>query len=404
MLNLKTKKEYFLFYLSYSIYALAVIANTTVLPYVIGASAFSTFTKIVRYIAYLLIVIKIIGDHYKLRQLILFGCIGLLFLFAGIKCGNNILITSYLFILGVQNLNFEKILQFCMVLMTLCMIIVVSMSVIGILPNWYYLVDDRERWCFGYIYPSYLSSAFFYIMVLSLTVKKHKINLLETIIVEVINLIIYIISDSRAAFYLLSCVIIVYWLIDKVPVRSRFRSAVRFVSVLTFPICTCVSFIVSTLYGKYTIIDKINIVLNNRPKMAHQALQEFGVSLWGQEIKWIGYGGLGYIYDNLPGEYNFVDNSYMKILFDYGLVILLIVVICFTFGVWSFSCQKNDALCLALMFVAIYSVIEPRLMEFGYNPFILSICTALITISKMIKNNKFVLKSKVKYEAGLHNL
>ncbi|MCD8020655.1 MAG: hypothetical protein LUF92_14075 [Clostridiales bacterium] len=132
----------------------------------------------------------------------------------------------------------------------------------------------------------------------------------------------------------------------------------------------------------------MNIIFHDRLNYGHQGIENYGIHLFGQQIEWIGNGGLGFVKQELEGAYNYVDCSYMKILLDYGLLVLLFAVIGYTLAVYQ-ACRKNNIyLCLALSMVAVYSLIEPRLLEFGFNPFVLCLCSYMrvLNIPGDVKN------------------
>ena len=116
---------------------------------------------------------------------------------------------------------------------------------------------------------------------------------------------------------------------------------------------------------------QINSFVNGRVRLANSAVNTYGVSLLGKQITWIGNGGLGHIYDNLKETYNYVDCSYIKLLLEGGVLSFLLIIIGYTLAGRKAAKEGNIYLCMALAFIAIYSIIEPRLCEIGFNPFLL---------------------------------
>ena len=55
-------------------------------------------------------------------------------------------------------------------------------------------------------------------------------------------------------------------------------------------------------------------------------MQNYGVTLFGSHIKWI---GLNSVYSGIAtkAEMNFVDCSYMKIMFEYWIIGILMLII-----------------------------------------------------------------------------
>ena len=114
-------------------------------------------------------------------------------------------------------------------------------------------------------------------------------------------------------------------------------------------------------------------------------MKEYGVSAFGEEIKWIGNGGYGYVFTHFDESYNYVDCSYVRILLDYGVIFFVIVIIGFSLAARKAKQENDKYLLLSLAFVAMYSIIEPRLLEIGFNNFVL-VLVSLIPKKRKYKN------------------
>ena len=114
----------------------------------------------------------------------------------------------------------------------------------------------------------------------------------------------------------------------------------------------------------------VDTFISNRLSMGPNALSINSLTLFGQKIQWYGFGGVGYTVDELAGEYNYVDCSYVKILLDNGIVMLILAI----GGYMLVAKEKLKAgdryFCIALLFANIYAMIEPRYIETGFNPFV----------------------------------
>ena len=118
--------------------------------------------------------------------------------------------------------------------------------------------------------------------------------------------------------------------------------------------------------------------------MGHSALLKYPIMLFGQHIDWVGFGGLGYIYTQLPGEYNAVDCAYVKILLDNGLLIFIISILGYIMSSYNELKQGNRGFCLAILLMSLYCLIEPPYIETGFNPFVWTLSVLL--------TKKFILK------------
>ena len=198
----------------------------------------------------------------------------------------------------------------------------------------------------------------------------NKLQFWQVCVLEGINIIQYKETDARAGTFLMVLMPIIFWLIkaDRKAISGRIYGKIL---VLIFPICTLTSILLSKIYTGTGILLKINSLISNRFALANKALNEYGISLFGKKIEWIGNGGYGHTFTTFEGTYNYVDCSYVRILLDYGILFLLIVIIGFTMASVKALRENDKYLLITLSFIAIYSIIEPRLIEIGFNSFVL---------------------------------
>ena len=84
-------------------------------------------------------------------------------------------------------------------------------------------------------------------------------------------------------------------------------------------------------------------------------------------------------------EYNFVDNSYARIVFDYGIIFSCLILIGYSFILIENCKKKNYKLVFTIFFVLGWSFIEQYIVDIGKNVFVL----AFIPIIQMFPINRF---------------
>ena len=363
----------FLFFIALAIYMLAKTIELSSVFYEV--SMMPSIMKILRYISYAIIFVKLLYDAKYLENEMLKIVIMVLILgIISLNFGNNILFCSFLFIIAARNLNVEKLIKaafYIQIVLTICM---AGLSYFGVITDWTYNLEGRNRHSLGYLYPSYISSIFFYVTLAYLFMRRKKVRFLEIVCIGILNIIIFHLTDSKTSFAMVFLAIIVLWVIKfcKKRLESGFFS--KLIYVYSIPGIAVVSILACYLYNEGNrFLVLINSFINNRLIMGHNALLEHGLSLFGKKIIWTGYGGLGYLSSSLQDEYNFVDCSYVKILLDYGVIFFIIMIIGYML-VSKRAIEKNDRyMCMCILFMCIYSMIEPRIIEFGFNPFVLTL-------------------------------
>ena len=94
-------------------------------------------------------------------------------------------------------------------------------------------------------------------------------------------------------------------------------------------------------------------------------------------------------------KYNYIDISYARILFDYGIIFTIFVLFSYTILLVKCFKEKDYWLVFTLFFVLIWSIIEPYLITIGKNNFILEFIP-LLEIGAINNLDYAVLKSKIK--------
>ena len=107
----------------------------------------------------------------------------------------------------------------------------------------------------------------------------------------------------------------------------------------------------------------------------------------------------GYGYANLDEiedfEYNFVDSSYPKIIFDFGLIFSCIILLGYRAILVENYNKKNYWLVLTIFFVLAWSFVEQYIVNIGKNVFALALIP-LLEIGKINKLNYENLKNRAK--------
>lgn len=363
----------FLFFVALAIYMLAKTIELSSAFYEV--SMMPSIMKILRYISYAIIFVKLLYDaKYLENEMLKIVAMVLLLGIISLNFGNNILFCSFLFIIAARNLNIGKLVKaalYIQIILTICM---AGLCCFGIISDWTYNLEGRNRHSLGYVYPSYISSIFFYVTLAYLFIRKKKIRFWEIVCIGILNGIIFHLTDSKTSFVLVFLAIIVLWIMKFCKKRLENSLISKLLYVYSIPFIAAISILACYLYNEENkLLILINSFINNRLIMGHNALLEYGLSLFGEKIVWTGNGGLGYLSSSLQDEYNFVDCSYVKILLDYGIIFFIIMIFGYML-VAKRAIEKNDCyMCMCLLFMCIYSMIEPRIIEFGFNPFVLTL-------------------------------
>ena len=336
-------------------------------------------------------------DNIPLYVLLGFCSVG--FLLAYLQGNHGILLELILFTIAFVDIDYNKVIKIFFITILLSIFIVILGSQVDIMNNLIYTSNSRpSRISFGIHYPTNFAS---YIIFLCLTwsfIRKENIRYIELCLMYLLSYAIYYFCEARTSticLIMLTSLLISYKLVKiylKTKKSSRFLfkilSALTSLSVI---LCSTLSIGLSYIYTKNnSYLFKINHFLSNRLSLGNETINAFEIKLWGQYIEMNGNGGFtlpGYNYLSTgKSGYNFIDSSYLSILFRYGLFVFICVIALFTLT--SFVARKHhDYITLIIIaIIAVHCIMEHHMLDFNYNPFMFLLISSYY--GKHISKNK----------------
>ena len=257
----------------------------------------------------------------------------------------NFLVYSMLLVLLV-NVDMKVVLRNYVVVAGILVVGVFLLSLVGMVPNLQYNRAGVIRNSFGFIYPTDFASHCFYLFLAISYLLKDKFIWTRSLFGVLLSAFIIKYCDARlnALSILLATVIFIYFYYSNGKKLKIFAllpySAVVFASTVTY------------LSYKFSwsnpFLVSINKLITGRLALGRNAFDTFGVHLFGtRNVQFIGSGGKT---ESVIG-YNYVDSSYVQMLFTYGIVPVVLLIIIY---VVASRKQYKDG---QYLFVAILSLI-----------------------------------------------
>ena len=233
----------------------------------------------------------------------------------------NFLVYSMLLVLLV-NVDMKVVLRNYVVVAGILVVGVFLLSLAGIVPNLQYNRAGVIRNSFGFIYPTDFASHCFYLFLAISYLLKDKFIWTRSLFGVLLSAFIIKYCDARlnALSILLATVIFIYFYYSKEKKLKIFAlfpySAVIFASIVTY------------LSYKFSwsnpFLVTVNKLITGRLALGRNAFDTFGVHLFGtRNVQFIGSGGKT---ESVIG-YNYVDSSYVQMLFTYGIVPVVLLII-----------------------------------------------------------------------------
>ena len=301
---------------------------------------------------FLFLVVLLLGLRflYKMRVSYKYLILSILLLLSGVLVyfqtnRLNFLVYSMLLVLLV-NVDMKVVLRNYVVVAGILVVGVFLLSLAGIVPNLQYNRAGVIRNSFGFIYPTDFASHCFYLFLAISYLLKDKLIWTRSLFGVLLSAFIIKYCDARlnALSILLATVIFIYFYYSKEKKLKIFAlfpySAVIFASIVTY------------LSYKFSwsnpFLVSINKLITGRLALGRNAFTTFEVHLFGtRNVQFIGSGGKT---ESVIG-YNYVDSSYVQMLFTYGIVPVVLLIVIY---VVASRKQYKDG---QYLFVAILSLI-----------------------------------------------
>ncbi len=321
-------------------------------------------------------------------------------LLAFIVIDNGFLAKFYLFfdtpilIFLAINLNFRKILKFLTIFYALFFFIVITGSIVGFFPSNIYHTAVRTRNSLGFIWSSFPAHGFLYVATAYTILKNKNLNYIAIVILELINVFIFIKTNTKSPFYLLSlylfCVLLIKWF-------HIYINKNRIFKIIFLLITPLLSFLIIFLSYNAKTFPSLNNLASNRPLLGLRAINMYGIHPFRPLSDTVSFNinaNFKQSTSNLS-KYFYVDSSYLQYLILFGYVSLIIFIILIIMLQKRMLKSKNLFLALAFLFAALDGFLDPQFIQTFYNFFILFLATLFSpqndSLKAFDKNTKFIL-------------
>ena len=336
---------------------------------------------------FLFLVVLLLGLRflYKMRVSYKYLILSILLLLSGVLVyfqtnRLNFLVYSMLLVLLV-NVDMKVVLRNYVIVAGILVVGVFLLSLVGMVPNLQYNRAGVIRNSFGFIYPTDFASHCFYLFLAISYLLKDKFIWTRSLFGVLLSAFIIKYCDARlnALSILLATVIFIYFYYSKEKKLKIFAlfpySAVVFASIVTY------------LSYKFSwsnpFLVTVNKLITGRLALGRNAFDTFGVHLFGtRNVQFIGSGGKT---ESVIG-YNYVDSSYVQMLFTYGIVPVVLLIIIYVVASRKQYKDGQYLLVAILSLIAFNCMIEAFWFVPTYNIFMFLLFTTN-TFSKKESND-----------------
>lgn len=348
------------------------------------------------------IAVKIVALIRYFSYVVLAGCIGidvllkkkisLVMVIAGLLSLIIMLFTKEFAVVSVVivlsavgGIDVKKLVKPVLCVVGILFFLNVILSLVGVFPDFVYLRGDVVRHSLGLTYPTDVFAVFLSLVLMFVYLRGTKIKYIELGVMLALTCAFYYLTDGRLSFLL--CLLTIVFalaykltdrflgfqkLTDTVMTNKIFKWTVISVPLVLFAFA--VALVLLYRCGS-NLGEVLNNVLSGRLIYSSEAFTNYPLTAFGTEVEWIGWGGMGYLrpYDEAV-LYNFVDISYIRILFDYGIIGSVAILFGYSLAIKDAVKEKNLFLLTVILVMLCWCFVEPFILNLGKNIFV--VCLA----------------------------
>lgn len=324
--------------------------------------------KLITFILFLLLIfLNMINGKYKVK---IFLPIFILIAIASAVSRDTQLIYYGAIVFAISDSDFDKVIKCCIKVQFVSIMLFVVLASTNIIWNAMFDFGTRNRYALGFTYPTFVPMMYTFVLLQILYITRDAIRWADICTFFALSVFLFVLTNSKF-IYVVQLLILALMVVDKLylldKVKKRFcKLGDYFISIVP-SLFLCISIIVSLAYNdRIAFWSKLNDLLTNRLMLMHKAIYKYGVSVFGKPVKWYGhYVGEGQM------TYNYVDNSYIQILITYGILITLLVIVGYTLIIVVSRKNRDYIMCQVILIIMLLSLIEPRMINLVFNPFVL---------------------------------
>lgn len=292
-----------------------------------------------------------------------------------------------IFVLGARNVDFKRIIKIYFYVGMLLLAFVVISAMGGLIRNLVYRRDVTNivRQSFGIAYPTDFAAHVLYLILAYAYLKFGKIKWYDYAVFLATAVFLVKFSDARLSAYAIILSIPVLWIGQRAQtdhLLSRFIASFYW----TVPILSAYLVIIASYFftPSNKILTKVNNASSGRLFLGHKAISEYGFSMFGKQIIEHGWGGANGLKmsQNAPANYFFVDSSFLRMTILYGIIMAIIILLAMTKISWESFQKGSFALASIIVIVSVSAMVEQRLLDLAYDPFLIALLANVYTQHK----------------------
>ena len=382
-------------------YSLYILTNVFIESELADLGPMGKILRLLKYMGILFVILSCYNDaKLDIKRTKIIGILIFISLINMIVFNGGTAIVEIAIIIGCFAMirdNLKDIFKWSIYNLTVGHIIIMLLSFVGILEDhittrWVgsymgsFFGGEYIRHQMGLLASNQIPLTLMIVYIMFIAYKKEKITIKEQLLFLILNMCCFISFGARVSFLLIIGAFFVYCILrisDKFFPNWTIKT--NFIWIL-YPFCMMISVILGYFYNSGSNLWLLlNDIFYNRIRWAHAGLKHYGLSI-------LGYGLKAGQATGTNGE-NLVDNGYVLILLQRGIILTIMVIVMWSYLTYIAEKNRDKYMVLSLILIAVASLIDNHLISYKMIPFY---CT-FISGQDEIKNKGRMLLDKYKF-------
>ena len=267
------------------------------------------------------------------------------------------------FVFAARDISFKRIACFAFAVMAVLVSFVIVTALLGITTDALYEVGSERgtRHGLGFAHPNKAPQFSVFAFFLWAYLRNDRYSWGDVVGMLAIESFLFYLTNSRAAFMLTILLAILMMVFRYAPASWGKTNVVKVLGVGSVLIVATFAIVFSAIYNpEISWMEQLNSLLSGRIRLSHEALQEFGIPLLGQDVTF----GSGSNYNRFTGEWVtststlIVDNMYIRVPVQCGLLYFLSSLALCTATTRQLYKQNQLRVLAIIWVIALYGMVE----------------------------------------------
>lgn len=362
-----------LYYLGLTVYLIFMTLTQTMFFNYFRGSAYVIILIFIIGVSYFKELVSVLSKNTGVVDLIYLIIISAFTFFIG---GNELLCTTALVYVS-RDMEIKNIVKYTCFLLFIELIIVIFASKVGVISSYSEMRGGLLRKYLGFRYFLYPSAIMFNIVAAYVYSYQKKIKLLTLFLFLITTVYIYVNTYAK-----LSTIMIIFMLFlamlekyFKIFEQGYLNNLLRYFKYIYVFLGILSILIIGNYSSRILWMEKLNYILEDRLNLANISLNLFGANLFG--VKNLQWQGNGLSLSGIPilntMNYLYVDNFYINIMQQYGIVFIVLLLILLTVTITKAVNVKSNCLVIILVVFAFHGLIDNLMLTLYYNIFLITL-------------------------------